>query len=201
MWLACLPAHGTNTNGIPNLVTQGLKYRVGLEPQLTESGAFSCSEQEEMHRGCEFVSVTISMARSGAVPPPWWQGQRILPCSVFPSTAPERGHWLPTHRYGAHERTVLVLKGPRPPVKQHAGCPRAESVPGLLCGLELFSETTADVTAAAQQAKQLLLGAETPAVWFGLLSRLWMLQQVLEELLRAFLYRGPCLTKLACVLL
>lgn len=121
------------------------------------------------------------------------------PLGFSPALLRTSGHWLPAHRYGAHERTVLVLKGPRPAMKQHAGCPRAQLGPGLLCGLELFSVTTADVSAAAQQAKQLLLGAETPAVWFGLLSRVWMLEQVLEELVRAFLYRGPCLTKLACV--
>lgn len=40
---------GTNTDGISNLVTQGLKYRVGLDLQTEELGTISRSEQDEIH--------------------------------------------------------------------------------------------------------------------------------------------------------
>lgn len=87
---------GTNTNSISNLVTQGLKYRVGLELQMKELGVCSCSEQDQIHRGCEFVSATIStvccaaelvrpLARSSSL---GGEVRESSPARFFPSTAP-----------------------------------------------------------------------------------------------------------------
>lgn len=64
--------------------------------------------------------------------------------------------------------------------------------------LKIFAVTTTGFCTAEQQAGLPLLGADMQTVMFGLLSCVWMLELVLEELVRASLFSGPCLTKLVC---
>lgn len=80
------------------------------------------------------------------------------------------------------------------------GWPRAELWLRLVSGpLQVFAVTTTGFCTAQQKSGLPLLGAETQILVFGHLSCIQMLQLILEELVRAFLCSGPCLTQLVCM--